>query len=399
MKKIILHIDLDAFFCRCEEIKNPILVDKPFSVGGDGRRGIVSTCSYAARKYGIKSGMPTFQAKMLCKNLIIIPGDYKYYSLMSKEFFNYLKVYSTKIETMSIDECFLDLTDYYLKSKKDIMDILKEIQEGLFKKTQLKCSIGVGTTKFIAKMASDYKKPLGITIIRNKDIEQMLFPLPIKDFFGIGKKTQPKLKAVGINTIGDLYYACKQNNKHLEETIGSFKDHICNLLEGNSDDDVEAHIYDPKSISMSRTLDRDTNDSRIIQEYLENEVQKVVNSLIKEDKLCKTIVISYKDAQFEGEFKAKSFSKTLDEFTNSKDLLLKQAVKLFNETYDGKTIRLIGFAVKNLKDKHEIVTQMTFDNYERHEEESTSFLVINELNREYHKPIFKRLSDIVKDKK
>ena len=188
MSKIILHCDLDAFFCRAEEIKNPSLEGKAFLVGGDGRKGIVSTCSYEARKYGVHSGMPTFQAKMLCKDIIILGVDFKYYNLLSREFIFFLKKYSSKIEQVSVDECFLDLSDYYSHSGQKIDDILLEIQRDLFKKTQLKVSIGVGTTKFIAKMASDYKKPMGITIIRNKDIERMLFPLPVKSFFGIGKK-------------------------------------------------------------------------------------------------------------------------------------------------------------------------------------------------------------------
>ena len=117
MARIILHIDLNQFFVRCEEIKNPYLIGKPVAVGGDGRKGIVSTCSYEARKYGIHSGMPTFQAKMLCKNIIILPGDYKFYELMSKEFINFVRNYTHSIEQMSIDECFCDFTNV-IKAKR-----------------------------------------------------------------------------------------------------------------------------------------------------------------------------------------------------------------------------------------------------------------------------------------
>ena len=137
MKRIILHCDLDAFFCRAEEIKNPSLENEAFIVGGDGRRGIVSTCSYKAREYGIHSGMPTFQAKMLCPNIKIINSDFPFYQLLSREFFHYLKKYSSKIEPMSIDECFVDLTDYFYKNKKDIKSILIEIQQGVLKDLNL----------------------------------------------------------------------------------------------------------------------------------------------------------------------------------------------------------------------------------------------------------------------
>lgn len=396
MKKIILHCDLDAFFCRAEEIKNPHLEGKSFIVGGDGRGGIVSTCSYKAREYGIHSGMPTFQAKMLCKDLIIVPTDFHYYSLLSKEFIFFLKQYSSKIQQMSIDECFVDLTDYFIKSKRQINDILSEIQTNLYNKLSLKCSIGVGTTKFIAKMASDFKKPLGITIIRNKDISKMIFPLPVKDFFGIGKKTAPRLNEIGINTIGDLYYKAKNNDSDLEKVIGKFIYDICDLLEANSDDVVLQEEHNPKSIGMSKTLMSDTNNSEKIIEVLKSEIISVHNSLIKEEKLAKTITIQFKDAACESHFKSKTYSKTFDEYTQNLDFITKEAIKLFNVSYNKEYIRLIGFSLKNLIDKSQVNTQMTFLNFEEHEKENKSYLIMNELNREMNKQIFKKLSDIIK---
>ncbi len=393
MSKIILHIDLDAFFCRAEEIKNPNLENKPFLVGQDGRGGIVSTCSYKAREYGVHSGMPTFQAKMLCKDILIIPGDYQFYNLLSREFISFLKQFSRIIEQVSIDECFLDLTEYYKNSKEDILKILRKIQSGLYSKTKLKCSIGVGTTKFIAKMASDYHKPLGLTIIRNKDIKKMLFPLPVKDFFGIGKKTFPKLNAIGINTIGDLYDSIKNNDQKVMELLGKFADEIPNLLEGKSSDIVETQFDDPKTIGMSRTFDYDTNDENVIKTYLDKEIKSVVNSLISEGKVCKTITISYKNAACETNFKTTSFSKSFNEYSDNYDFIYKEAIKLFKQSFNHEVIRLVGFTVKNFKDKHDIVTQMTFDNYEEHEKENKSFLLINELNRQLNKDVFMRLSD------
>ena len=398
MAKVIVHIDLNQFFVRCEEIKNPTLIGKPVAVGGDGRKGIVSTCSYEARSYGIHSGMPTFQAKMLCKNLILLPGDYKFYELMSKEFISYIRRYTRKIEQMSIDECFCDFTDVFRTQNINNPELyLKKLQDGLFKTTKLKCSIGVAPTKFLAKMGSDYKKPMGITIIRKKDIKDILFPLPVKDLFGIGKKTYPKIERAGYKTIGDLYYGIKNNDEALSNFFGSYKQDLIDELEGNSSDVVSTGPSDPKSMGMTRTLDFDSNDKFYIRNFLANLINNILDDFSGSGRLCKTIQITYKNANHEEGFQTTTVSKSFDNYTDSREEIYREGIKLFEKTYKGVEIRLIGFTLKNLKDKHDVVVQMTFDNFERHESENKTQLLINELNRKAKKPIFFRLSDL-KDK-
>lgn len=398
MAKVIVHIDLNQFFVRCEEIKNPTLIGKPVAVGGDGRKGIVSTCSYEARSYGIHSGMPTFQAKMLCKNLILLPGDYKFYELMSKEFISYIRRYTRKIEQMSIDECFCDFTDVFRTQNINNPELyLKKLQDGLFKTTKLKCSIGVAPTKFLAKMGSDYKKPMGITIIRKKDIKDILFPLPVKDLFGIGKKTYPKIERAGYKTIGDLYYGIKNNDEALSNFFGSYKQDLIDELEGNSSDVVSTGPSDHKSMGMTRTLDFDSNDKFYIRNFLANLINNILDDFSGSGRLCKTIQITYKNANHEEGFQTTTVSKSFDNYTDSREEIYREGIKLFEKTYKGEEIRLIGFTLKNLKDKHDVVVQMTFDNFERHESENKTQLLINELNRKAKKPIFFRLSDL-KDK-
>ena len=398
MAKVIVHIDLNQFFVRCEEIKNPTLIGKPVAVGGDGRKGIVSTCSYEARSYGIHSGMPTFQAKMLCKNLILLPGDYKFYELMSKEFISYIRRYTRKIEQMSIDECFCDFTDVFKNQNINNPELyLKKLQDGLFKTTKLKCSIGVAPTKFLAKMGSDYKKPMGITIIRKKDIKDILFPLPVKDLFGIGKKTYPKIERAGYKTIGDLYYGIKNNDEALSNFFGSYKQDLIDELEGNSSDIVSTGPSDPKSMGMTRTLDFDSNDKFYIRNFLANLINNILDDFSGSGRLCKTIQITYKNANHDEGFQTTTVSKSFDNYTDSREEIYREGIKLFEKTYKGEEIRLIGFTLKNLKDKHDVVVQMTFDNFERHESENKTQLLINELNRKAKKPIFFRLSDL-KDK-
>jgi len=399
MSKIILHIDLNAFFATCEEIKNPSLVGKPLVVGGDGRRGIVSTCNYEARKYGIHSGMPTFQAKMLCKTLIICPGDGEYYSLMSKEFINHIKSFTSKVEQMSIDECFADITDTFKRDGKgDILSYLKKIQDGLYEKTKLKCSIGVATTKFLAKMASDMKKPMGITIIRNKDIKKMIFPLSIRDYFGIGKQSYARYEKSGVHTIGDLYYGIKNNDPVVTELVGSFKDSIINHLEGNSSDEILMEFPQRQSIGVTRTLMADSNDRVDIKHYYMKLAEEVIDDMKHKGFLTKTITAVYKDAVHDESFHSRSASKSLKDYTDDKVKILEEASTLFDKSYDDALIRMVGFTVKNLKERKDVVVQMTFDNYEQNEVENSTQLLINELNRELNSNTFIRLSDLEKKK-
>lgn len=395
MSKIILHIDLNTFFVRCEEIKNPSIIGKPVAIGGEGRAGIVSTCSYEARKYGVSSGMPMFQAKALCKDLIILPPDFNFIELLSKEFISHIRKYSEIIEQISCDECYVDITESFKKyGKNNIYWYLKDIQNSLYKKTKLKCSIGVGPTKFLAKMGSDYKKPMGITIIRKKDIKKILFPLDVKSFYGIGKKTAPKLYKLGIKTIGDLYYKIKLNIPEVNETLMESKNYILECLEGRSSDEVHVVSDEQKSIGTTRTLLSDSSSREEIRDFYLKEVDRIIADMKNEGKLTKTIQLTLKEASNTGDFKTTTYSKTIGDYTDSETKIKEAAIKLFENSYKNQLIRLIGFSVKNLINRNEAVTQMTFDDYMIHEKESETFLLINELNRKFNKDVLKRVSDL-----
>ena len=389
--KVIVHIDLNAFFARCEELKNPSLEGKPLAVGHDGRGGIVSTCSYAARKYGVSSAMPMFKAKKLCPKLIVLPCDYHFYSAMSKSFFNFVKRYTPLVEPASVDECFADFTKT-LKGVKDAVSFFKQMQEDLFKETGLKCSIGVSTTKFLAKMASDYKKPLGLTIIHKRDIEKILFPLDVGSMFGIGKKTAPRLKSVGVNTIGDLYQNMIDENPDVKNILGKSFYMLKDWLEGKGSDEIEMEKYDPKSIGNSTTLPFDTDNVTQIKEHFLDLSKEVSMRAKKEDKLGYTIQIVVKDTSF------KSFNKsiTLENATNEVNDIYNQACMLYDKHFVHLTIRLVGVTLQNLIDPKEMAVQMSLFDYQKHEEESATKLLINELNRSLKKPLLKRASEVEK---
>ena len=389
--KVIVHIDLNAFFARCEEIKNPKLEGKPIAVGHDGRGGVLSTCSYEARKYGVSSAMPTFKAKKLCPKLIVLPGDYYFYSVMSKTFFNYVRRYTKLVEVASVDECFADFTNS-LKGVEDVTAFFRKMQEDLFKETGLRCSIGVSTTKFLAKMASDYQKPMGLTIIHKRDIPKIIFPLKIESMFGVGKKTAPRLRSIGVNTIGDLYKLIKEENEDVKNILGKSFYLLKDWLEGKGSDEIEMEKWDPKSIGNSTTLPFDTDNPAQIKEHFLELSKEVSERAKKEEKLGYTIQIVIKDTSF------KSFNKsaTLDNSTNDVKVIYDQACRLYDLYFKNITVRLVGVTLQNLIDPKEMAVQMSLFDYEKHEEESVTKLLINDINRSLKKPLLKRASELEK---
>lgn len=394
MSKIIVHIDLNAFFATAEEIRNPALINKPVIIGNDGRKGIVSTASYPARKFGIHSGMPTFQAKRLCPDVIILPVDFRYYGLLSREFFAFVSKYSKKVEKASVDECYVDMTET-LQGVTDVQTFLTEMQNKLLAKTGLKCSIGVGPTKFLAKMASDMKKPMGLTILRRRDIPRLLFPLPIRDFYGIGRKTAPVLEASGIKTIGDLARAINADDPNLQLILGKFFFVIKDWVNGYGNDEVDLEPWDPKSIGNSSTFMHDTNDFSEIKEMISTLAKEVSERAQAERKKGSTVQLVIKDT----EFKTINRSITFSEPTNEFQVIFDKALTLLERHYKGQAIRLVGVTLQNLIDPRDLIIQMSLFDYRKHEEESETKLLINELNRKLTKPMLIRASEVESDKK
>lgn len=395
MAKIILHIDLNAFFVRCEELRDPSLEGKPVIIGHNGRGGIVSTCSYAARKYGVKSGMPTYKAVLLCPNAITLPGNFDLYKRKSEEFFNLIKSYSSLVEPASIDECYVDMTERLKKEKEPIV-FLKKLQQDLLNKTGLKCSIGVAPTKFLAKMASDMKKPMGIVVIRRKDVRKMIDPLPIEDFFGIGKKTSPRLRELGINTIGDLATRINNDDPIIKNEMGKFYFGIKEWINGYGSDVVDVEPFDPKSIGHSTTLPHDSEDLEELKDYLVRMTKEVIKDAQDANKVGKSVQIVLKD----NTFKVINRQKGLQKYTNEYEIVYKKAEELLKANYDGRPIRLIGVTLQQLKEPGEYYEQLSiFDNYEEIKEENAIRLLIGELNRKMHGSTFKTAGDYLRESK
>lgn len=395
MSKIILHIDLNTFFVRCEELTNPLLEGKPVIIGHSGRGGIVSTCSYEARKYGVHSGQPTFKALELCPNAIVIHGHYDLYSRKSKEFFNHVKRYSTIIEKASVDECYVDMTEQ-LKNVKDVISYLKDFQNKLLKEVGLKCSIGVAPTKFLAKMASDMKKPMGITIIRRRDVRKMLDPLPISSFYGIGKKTAPRLEEMGIKTIGDLAKLINSDDHVVKQAFGKFYYVIKDWINGYGSDEVDVEPWDPKSIGHSTTFVRDSSDYEEIRGYLKELSKEVSDEAKQKGKIGFNVQLVFKT----NEFKTINRSTKLSKPTNDFETIYNEASILLEKNLKDQEIRLCGVTLQNLIYASDYVEQLSiFDNYDEVDEKNATKDLIRELNRRMKSQTFMRASDILKEKK
>lgn len=392
MAKVIVHIDLNQFFVRCEEIKNPNLVGRPVIVGGQGRAGIVSTCSYKARERGVHSGMPTYLALRSCPEAIVLPVDHKYYSLMSREFFVFLSHYSKIIEKASVDECFMDVTDR-LKNVRDVKKYFLDMQNGLFLKTGLKCSIGVAPTKFLAKMASDLHKPMGLTILHRRDFKKYIYVLPVQNTFGIGKKTSPILIEHGIKTIGDLASRLNSDDEETKDILGKFFYVIKDWLNGLGSDVVDVEEWNPKSIGKSTTFLQDTDNFEEIGGMIRSLSNSIALNAKRENKKGTTIQLVVKDTSFRTHNKSISFK----EPTNNPNAIYSRALSLYENNFTGLLIRLVGVTLQNLVDPKDIVVQMNlFENYSQQEEKSETRLLINELNRKLDKPLFKRASEVNK---
>lgn len=377
--KIIFHIDLNAFFCSVAEIEYPYLKGKAFGVGKKGSyKGVLSTASYEARKYGIGSGMPQIEALRKLPSLIIVDHNFNEYRKYHNLFVNVLKQYTNKISIASIDEAYLDLTELS-KTRHPIL-IAKEIQQRLLQELHLPSSIGIAPTLFLAKMGSDMKKPLGITIVRKREVSKLLYPLDVKEVFGIGKSTYPKLHNLGINTIGDFV---QTNNSPKILSVMSertYKENL-NKIHGLSGDNVES-LFRAKSesISTSQTYDSILNYEEDILIELRKLTEVIHKRMTSEKYLTKNIGITLRNTAF----KTIVRSQSLDDYTNDFYLIYSVVSDLFSENYGGDDLRLLGVSLNNLKSAQEISVSYNLFTFEQFiDRESNIQKIVNEYKKKY----------------
>jgi DNA polymerase-4 len=336
----IMHVDMDAFYAAVEQQDNPALKGKPVIVGGLSNRGVVSTASYEARKYGVHSAMPIVEAKRLCPEGVFLPGRHDRYAEVSRQIFEIFYHYTPLVEKLSIDEAFLDLTGCS-RLFGDPIQIGKKIKEELYNKLGLTASIGLARNKFLAKLASDLDKPDGFFILEEKDIDRILEPLDISKVWGVGKKTEELLKSKGIDTIGRLK---SLSLDELEMLLGKNGIQLYYLSRGIDNRKVEVNNQ-VKSISHEETFAENRVDKNLILASLLRMSIKVSRRLRKAGLQGSTIEIKVRY----GDFTTYNRSVSLAVGTNKTDIIYEKAIYLLEKNrLLGKPIRLLGVGVSNL---------------------------------------------------
>ncbi|MDO5027792.1 MAG: DNA polymerase IV [Bacillota bacterium] len=346
IKKLnIIHMDMDAFYASVEERDNPSLKGKPMVVGGRSNRGIVTTANYEARKYGIHSAMPIFMAKSLCPQLITVPVRHDRYRQISRQIFSILYCLTDQVEKISIDEAFLDIKDL----DQDPRQVCSYIRDRVWTDFALTMSFGISYNKFLAKIASDYRKPQGLTIISPEMMPDFLYPFPLSKVYGIGPKSQEKFANIGVNTVKDLM-ALDQD--FLIKILGKSGRDVYQRIRGIDKRPVEPNSK-RKSLGTERTF-QPTRNEKYLKNLLKTYAQEISQDLKKKKIQGKTVIVKLKY----DDFTVHTRSKTMDTYSNDPEQIYNLALDLFQDLALDRQVRLLGLTVANLLEDH--IVQMCF---------------------------------------
>jgi DNA polymerase-4 len=353
---MILHIDMDAFYASVEKLDNPRLRHKCVIVGGTSNRGVVSAASYEARRFGVHSAMPIYQAKQRCPHGVFVPPRMGRYKEVSKKVMALLKEFSPLVEPVSIDEAYMDITGCR-RLFGEPHEIAHEIKRKIKETLQLTCSVGVAPNKFLAKIASDLEKPDGLTLIMPEQVPQFIESLPIKKVPGVGKKTVRQLEALGIRILGDVQ---RLPEKALLKHLGKFGRRLRALSSGSDASPVTPHTPH-KSISTEHTLAADTRDVKLLKRYLLRQSAEVARQLRQAGVHARTIVIKIKNA----DFKTVTRRTTIAVPTQSSETIYKHAAQLIDNFKITQKIRLIGVGTTGFSAVTASVQMSLFDQKEK----------------------------------
>ena len=336
--RAIIHLDMDAFFASVEQLDHPELKGRPVLVGHDGPRGVVSAASYEARRFGCHSAQPIAVAKRLCPQAVIMPVRGERYSEISDQMFAILDEYSPLVEPLSIDDAFVDLTGTHLLHG-DPEDVALRLKKRIRQQLLVTASVGLAPNKFLAKLASDMRKPDGLMIIPPQDIDRILLPLPVTRIWGIGKATAAELEKLGIRTIAQLR---QYPLDRLEKLLGRDARWFYDLARGIDSRPVVSD-HEAKSIGREQTFEVDLADSQEVQRILLEQVEQVARRLRKQALQARVVAIKIRF----GDFQTISRSLTLPQVTDVTRELWQAAQGLFAR-WPFQPVRLIGMTAERL---------------------------------------------------
>lgn len=373
--KVIFHVDMNSFYASVEMAYNPSLKGKAVAIAGnpEERKGIIVTSSYEARAKGVKTTMPLWEARKLCPSLIVLRPNFDRYREVSSNIFRLLASMTDMIEPVSIDEGYLDVTDIPIHP----VQLANQIQQMLLQQLDIPCSIGIGPNKFLAKTASDMKKPLGITILRKRELSNKLWPLPVGGMYGIGEKTAAKLKKIDIHTIGDL---ANTDVYTLTQLLGINGERLRNRANGIDTRDVDPNsVNEFKSIGNSRTLPEDTSDMDALRQMLFQLAVRVDERLTRREMTGKTVqlMIRYGDRQ------TITRSKKLHSYVGGLEDIVPVVYDLLDMHWNLDPIRLLGVTVSDLLDKKDVLEQLNLFTFEKAVKKAKLEEMVQELKSKY----------------
>jgi DNA polymerase-4 len=359
----ILHVDMDAFYASVEIRDNPSLAGLPVCVGGpEDVRGVIAAASYAARRFGIHSAMPTASARRLCPDLVLLPPDFERYTAASREIMAVFKGYTPLVEPLSLDEAFLDVAGCE-RLFGDAETIGRAIKADILKRTGLVASVGVAPSKFLAKLASDLGKPDGFRVIRHEEIRQVLDPLPVSKIFGVGPRTARRLSFLGVETVGDL---ARRDKDEVAREFGAAGLWIHELAHG-----IDARRVSPrreeKSHGMERTFVEDVADRNELRLFLLSFCEEVAYGLRDRGLRGRTVTLKARFA----DFTTVTRTKTLGAPTNLGPRIYAAAVELLERVPAG-ALRLLGVQISSLQDVREPVQERLFNGEDHRGADRTS---------------------------
>lgn len=336
----ILHIDMDAFFASIEQRDDPSLRGKPVAVGGSRERGVVAAASYEARKYGVRSAMPSVTAKRLCPDLIFVPHRFDVYKEVSSQIRTIFRSYTDLVEPLSLDEAYLDVTE----NKKGIasaIQIAQEIRQQIFDTCNLTASAGISYNKFLAKTASDLNKPNGQALILPEHAEAFLEALEVEKFFGIGKKTAEKMHGMGIFTGADLK---KYTRPELVRHFNKAGSHYFKIVRGD-DNRVVNPDRERKSIGSENTFSTDLTTEDEMLDALHDIADRVARAVDRVGRGGRTVTLKIKSFDFE----INTRSRTVEQYITDRDTIFEMGKELLRTPgIPEKPVRLLGLTVSNL---------------------------------------------------